>query len=280
MEPMIRFASTYAAGHPTEAAQRLEGLPTGEVVSFLAHVDPGIAAGVLDRMVPAIAAACIGEMEADRAAEILHLLPVQRAVAILRYVDPETRTPLMSGLPEKLSVQIYRALQYPEGSAGGMADASVKPLPSDMKIGEARDVARDPRFPYVYVVDREDRLVGVAHKRDVQTGDDHAPLEAVVAPDVIRVPARLSGAELQRHRAWRDLDALPVVDRKGVYLGAIRHKTLRERGEPVSTVAGAASPLSGFLDLTELYWTGLSAVVAALAADSTPIREREPHDEG
>jgi magnesium transporter len=280
MDATLQFASKYAADHPAEAARRLETLIPGEVAALLERIDPATAAGVLDHMVPVNAATHIGLMAADRSAEILGLLPTQRAVRVLRHLASDTRERVIRTLPAEYSVQLERVLRFPEGSAGGMADSSVEPLPSDMKLGEARLRARDPRLPYVYVVDREGRLIGVAHKRDVEAGDDAAELHAIVSPGVIRVPARATGAELQNHRAWRDLDALPVVDRRGVYLGAIRHKQLRELGEPDTRLGGAGRPLAGFLDLTEFYWMGLAAMIGALAAETPTIHQgRERHDE-
>jgi magnesium transporter len=279
MDTMLHFASRYAADHPAEAARRLETLDPGEVATLLGRIDPATAAGVLDHTVPVNAATYIGLMAADRSAEILAQLSTQRAVRVLRHLDSATRERVIRMLPAEYSVQLERVLRFPEGSAGGMADTTVGPLPSDMKVGEARHRARDPRLPYVYVVDREGRLVGVAHKRDVQAGDDAAELNAIVAPGVIRVPAHATGAELQNHRAWRDLDALPVVDRKGVYLGAIRHKKLRELGGPDTRLGGPERPLAGFLDLTEFYWMGLAAMIGALAAETTATHGRERHDE-
>jgi predicted transcriptional regulator len=154
----------------------------------------------------------------------------------------------------------------------------VIPLQSDMTVSDALRVARDPRFPYVYVVDRDHKLVGVVHKRDVQAGNEQTTLDSIMAPKATRVPAHATGAELHRHHAWRDLDALPVVDRQGVYVEAIRHKKLRGMGESSSATGGAESPLGTLLDVAEVYWGGLSSVVAALAEGTAAPHGRERHD--
>jgi magnesium transporter len=273
METMRRFASRFAADHPTEAARRLEGLTPRNVASFFEKADPATAAAVLDRMAPPIAASCIGAMDIARGSEVVGLLPVDRGIRLLRHLDPEHRAHILRLLPGKLAEQAERTLRFPEGSAGGLADGSVIPLPTDMTVNDALRVARDPRFPYVYVVDRDHILVGVVHKREVQAGSENTTLDSIMTPNATRVPAHAAAAELHRHPAWRDLDALPVVDRRGVYVGAIRHKRLRGVEESRSAIGGAAAPLGTLLDVAEVYWIGLASVVAALAEGSAESRE-------
>ena len=66
-----------------------------------------------------------------------------------------------------------------------------------------------------------------------------------------------------------DFDALPVVDGKGVYIGAIRHKDLRRIDTRSPGPVAASSPFSIVLDLSELYWLGLSDVLRGLSATTT-----------
>jgi CBS-domain-containing membrane protein len=84
-------------------------------------------------------------------------------------------------------------------------------------------------------------------------------LSAVMRRDLVSVDAHLDVATLAVHPAWRDLDALPVVDSAGRLIGAIRHKTIRRTSghNPrlmVTTIVG----------LSELYWAGLSGMLATL----------------
>jgi magnesium transporter len=275
MDAMLRIASKYATDHFEEAAARLERMSPSEAASFLASVDPSTAAGVLDRMIPSVAALVIEETEESCASQVLSLLNVQQTVRVLRPLDPRKRDQILGLLPEDMAAQAGRILRFPEGSAGSIADTSAEALPADMLVGDAIRAARDTRVPYLYVVNRDHRLIGVVHKRDLQKTDETVALEAFMLPRVTQVPASATVAELQRHRAWRDFDALPVVDRKGVYLGVVRHKTLREIKEPRTTMSGPATPIDTFVDLAELYWVGLSTMVAALAEESASSNDRE-----
>ncbi len=266
MEATGQLATRFATEHPDEVSRRLESLEPAVVARFLEGVTPATAASLIHRMAPAIVAGSVEVMEDGPCIDMLVLVPVQRCVQVLRHVDPQRCGHILSHLPEPLETKVTRILRYPDGSAGAMADTSVDPLPADMTVGDACKISQDPRVPYVYVVGRDHRLAGVVHRRDARAADKQSTLEAIMTTDVIRIPARASVAAVQKHSAWRDLDALPVVDSSGVYVGTIRHKSLRELRESPPLAAGPESPLSTLLDLGELYWVGLDSLVAVLAA--------------
>jgi magnesium transporter len=278
MDAAFGFASRYAADHPAEAAKRLEGLSPEDVASFVEKVDHATAAKLLDRLAPPIAGSIVEAMETEAASEILALGSVDQCVRVLRHVSHDRRRQILSLLPQRVATMVGRILTFPEGSAGSIADGSVTALPSDMTVDSGRRVSRDPRFPYVYVVDRGHRLVGVAHKRDLEESSERATLQEIMAPVVARVPATASVSQLQRHGAWRHFDALPVVDGRGVYLGAIRHKDLRNLDGRHVAAGGTGQPIATLLDLSELYWLGLSTMVTALCAGTTAARGKESHD--
>ena len=275
MDAAFGFAARYAADHPEEAAERLEGLSPGDVASFLEEVDPTTAAKLLDRTAPPIAGSFAEAMEVEAVSEVLPLVSPDQCVRVLRHVSPDRRARILSLVPNELATTVGRILRFPEGSAGSIADGSVTALPNDMTVTAALRVARDPRVPYVYVVDREHRLIGVVHKRDLEAGDESAILQEVAAPAAIRIPANASIAQLKRHHAWGDFDVLPVVDGSGVYLGAIRHKDLRKLDEPRVAVGGPGPPLATILDLSELYWTGLASMALALSMGTTAAGGKE-----
>jgi predicted transcriptional regulator len=89
--------------------------------------------------------------------------------------------------------------------------------------------------------------------------------------DLVRVNAHLDLATLAVHPAWRDLDALPVVDAAGRLIGAIRHKTIRR--------VSAHNPrpmMTTIVGLSELYWVGVSGMLASLAPEM--VRPAEVDD--
>jgi Mg/Co/Ni transporter MgtE len=90
-------------------------------------------------------------------------------------------------------------------------------------------------------------------------------LADVMRPKPIRLDASADVATVAAHPAWREFDALPVVDSSGRLIGGIPHRAVRrldwERTGPV---------LATLVGLSELYWAGLSGIIASLAPAQAP----------
>jgi Mg/Co/Ni transporter MgtE len=117
----------------------------------------------------------------------------------------------------------------------------------------------------VYVVDREQRLLGALDIRELMLAESKATLGAVMHREVVSVSAHADLATVLSHPGWRELDALPVVDGAGVFFGIIRHRAMRQ-------IAGRADEhearpmVRTVVSLGELYWTGMSAFLAGVSA--------------
>jgi predicted transcriptional regulator len=103
-------------------------------------------------------------------------------------------------------------------------------------------------------------------------------LAAVMRRDVVRLDALTDVATVAMHPAWRDLDALPVVDSTGKLVGGIRHRIIRQlasdSGRPM---------METIVQLSELYWAGLSGILHSLtpggeqASVAAPVDMRGSH---
>ncbi len=142
-----------------------------------------------------------------------------------------------------------------------------------MSVGEARGVAGGITGPYAYVVDDDHRLIGVIHRKALATSDDRARIGNLMSPQVTRIPSAAPFSAVRDHRAWFEFDVLPVVDGSGVLVGVIRHRNVRSSGPTHQSAPISQRPLlDTFLELGELYWGGLTSVVAAMADRQTEGR--------
>ncbi len=110
-------------------------------------------------------------------------------------------------------------------------DPEVLALPSDLTARSAlqrvREAASFARYN-LYVVDREQRLVGVLNLRELLRARAGDLLSELMVRDPMRITAAADRATLLAHPAWQRVASLPVVDDDGRYLGAVRYRTLRE----------------------------------------------------
>ena len=278
MNATLSLARKYSTAHPREAAARLGKLPSEQVAVFLSGLDPAEASTILSELPTDIAAAVIERFEIERASRVLECLDLSRIVALLRALPADPREGLLRSLPKSLERRVSHALILPSGTVGTAADSTVRPFDADATVAAVRGAGVDPRLPYLYVIDREDRLVGVIHRRELDSSSDEAPLRSIMKTRVQSVNATDPMATIHDHRAWADLDALPVVDARGAFVGIIRHKSLRASPRSTPGPPGPRTAVSAVLDLGEVYWSGLYLAIETLAAVGTITANGETND--
>ncbi len=263
-----RVAAAFAADHSDEAARLLERADPADAAALLAGLPAPVAAEVYRALGPAASAACATALSDETLAAIVDNLPPQAAGAALRAVEPARRDAVGARLGDERREQLRAVLAYPEHTAGALADPLVLALTDDLTVAEAQRQLRGARlhlFYYVYVVERDRTLVGVLAMPELMAAHPKATLAAVMRRDLVRLDAHADLATVAVHPAWRDLDALPVTDAAGRLVGAIRHKTIRRmswaHGRPMmATIVG----------LSEVYWAGLSGLLASIASRRPP----------
>ena len=267
-----RLARAFLEEHPLHAAMSLEQLRAPEAAAVLAAVPPRTAAVVLRDLNVPFAADCLAHLAATsvprNAASIVDALSIDEAAGIVRAMDAEPRATLLAVLGDNVRDSLERVLPYVDGTAGSVMDPSVFRLPDDVLVADARvrlgRASRDLLY-YLYVVDRDQQLVGVMDIPELITARPRDPVSAVMHRSVQRIDVFAPVALVREHAGWHSYHALPVVDENDRLLGAIRYQTLRRlereataRGpEPTSLTAGA---------LAELFQLGTTGLVAGIAA--------------
>jgi Mg/Co/Ni transporter MgtE len=138
------------------------------------------------------------------------------------------------------------------------------------RISDALAAARrSPRYvhDYVFVVDDEYRLVGVAGLRDLVSARPTAPVASIMNRSVSPLPASAARVAILNHRGWTRFHTLPVVDDTSVFLGAISHVTVRRLFEEDALGRSSRTDaVTTVFALGELYWLGLSGVLDGVAS--------------
>lgn len=263
--------------HPARAAMTLEQIPVADAAAVLAAVPARPAATVLRDMTVPFAADCLMHLAAGEAAAIAAELRVDDVAAVVRAMEPAPREALLAALPQDSRDPFARVLSYPEGTAGAVMDPSIFQLPDDVLVADARArlmrAARELLY-YIYVVDRQHRLVGVLDVPELMLARARHPVSAAMHRDVNRLSVWLPVAQVREHPGWQSFHAMPVVDDEERLLGAVRYQTLRRlereasgRGpDPVQLTTGA---------LAELFQLGTTGFVAGIAATAGAVPERD-----
>jgi magnesium transporter len=259
--------------HPVAAAQAFEQLPARDVAGLLAEIEIEVGAGALRHMATHSAAAVVAELEPGRAVELCTRMTVESAALILRRLEPSLRDRLLAELPGRRARDLASVLGFPEGTAGSLMDPEVLALPHDLSAREAvervREAAGNARYN-LYVVDREQRLVGVINLRELLMARAEEPIASLMKTAVHKLAARADRHAVVTNPGWRVVHSLPVVDTDGCYVGAVRYRTLRtlEQGVAEGSVDDAITARA----LGGLFHAGASAVLEAIVESNPPNR--------
>lgn len=284
MDTVKRLSRVFLDLHPQDAARVLESFGHAEMASAMAGFAPKSSANILGRMVPPRAADCLSAMADDKAAAIVGALATVSAAAVLRRMKSEHQERLLSRLaPEQRDV-LQRLLRYPEGTAGSLMDPRAFALPDDITVAEARrrvqKAGRRVQY-YLYVLDRERRLVGVLNLRDFMLAKSRDTIGSLMKPNVVRIPAIMTLDQIVQNPSWKRFLSLPVVDTGDVFVGALEQKVLRPLASELDKRPEQAV-LATCMAIGELYWAGLAGAFGGRPVDraapgKTPSGGRDAH---
>jgi len=277
MDLETELARETLRAHPLEAAAALERVAAEDAAALLDRVGPALAAAALQRMAAPVAVAVLACAAPGRAAEWIAALPLDLGAIFLRRLGVPAREAIVAALPAARARALGALLRFPEQSAGALMDPEVLALPQDQSAGEALALVRSnpahARYN-LYVVDREQRLVGVLNLRELLLADPRAPLAGSMRREVHRLAADADRHAIVSNPGWREVHALPVVDANGLFLGALRYRTLRRLEEELR----GARPEEGATAraLGELFRTGAAGVLEAISASLASPPEGSP----
>ncbi len=237
--------------HPGDLLDLLEDLEIEQKVELMQRLPAEDAALVFEEMEDFEQAEILPLLEEDRAKFVLKNLASDDAADLIGELSPEEAQKMMDIFGrEELPVDFGDLLKYPEDTAGGIMTTEFISLPADIPVEEAiarlREIAPEAEtIYYVYVVDGENRLIGVISLRDLIASSDGTIIKNVMRHNVISVNAELDQEEVARIVSKYDLLAVPVIDDQARLLGIITVDDVidvmeQEATEDIYRLAGAS----------------------------------------
>lgn len=210
--------------HPADQADLMEQLDEDVRRRLLSHLTPAQLADLLEYLHEDVRTELLSEFSASALAPVLDRVEQDLAADIVQELPPRQAEAVVPLLSEREGIE--ELLSYPEDSAGGRMSREYVALRRDWTVEEAIGFLRRQRpavtHPfYLYVTDREGRLLGVVALRSIVTAAPETPIAAIMSEDVVSVPVTADqerAAELMRHY---NLLALPVVDEQSRLRGVI-----------------------------------------------------------
>lgn len=226
------------------AADRLEEESDTTIVDVLQRVSPGVAQDIL------------AELPAPRQSRVFELAP------------------------EVVSEQWQVNRAYGEDSVGWLMEPPLAVFTPDLTVADTvervRELARHALVTYGFVVDGQEKLIGLVTMRDLLLGDRADRLSAVMLREPFALKAADDAGNAMKEVLHRHFPVYPVVDADGHLVGQVRGNALfQERVIELSAQAGTmvgvdeeerlATPLFRSLKFRH-GWLQLNLLTAFLAA--------------
>jgi magnesium transporter len=157
----------------------------------------------------------------------LRLLPPDDAADLIQDVAPEDREPLLSLLDDPTRREVSGLLAYAEDDAGGLMNPRYARVRPEMTVDEAitylrRQAAeRTESLPYAYVLDQDQKLLGVVSYRELFTAKPGQTVRDVMRTELVTVPEVMDQEDVSRLFQTNRLLALPVIDADGHMKGIV-----------------------------------------------------------
>lgn len=198
-----------------EAAYLVRLLDSEKTAEALMELDDDDRERLLDELTPKEIADEVGELDTDDAVDVISELDDDIQLAVIAQIeDAEHRA------------DIREMMQYDENSAGGlMAKELIKVKESWTVAGCVREMRRQAeevtRVHSIYVVSKEDELLGRLSLKDLLTSNTKTKITEIYIPKVDFVYVTDTAEDVARVMQKYDLEAIPVVDENKKLLGRI-----------------------------------------------------------
>jgi len=212
--------------HPADIADIISQVSHKEGATFFKDLDVDVAAEALSELKPETQVDIISEMETDKAADIIEEMPPDEAADILSDLPMDKAKEILESIEKEEAEDIQELLSHEEDTAGGVMTNEFIAYPPETTIREAiekfrKDAEVIETVYYIYVIDANEKLIGVVSLRDMLLADLDAKLLDIMETKLKTVGPETDETEVAEIISKYNLVALPVVDAEGFMLGIV-----------------------------------------------------------
>jgi magnesium transporter len=233
-----RIASVYQAQGAAGLGPLLAQMHPADLADVVERVEPELKQAMLRALAPATGAEVLAETNTDTTRQLLGLLGPSEVSSLLHHMSPEDAAQLLDEdvperqqellglLAEEKAAAVRLRLAYPPRTAGRLMTrrfVRLEPhLSAEQALFQVRQQARETENVHVlYVVDEEDRLVGVVPLRVLLTAPDGQRVADFMEPEPESVRPEVDQEEVAQRVMQYDLLSVPVTEEAGRLLGIV-----------------------------------------------------------
>jgi len=214
---------------PVDLADILEELDNEQRVKIFNELDAEHASDTLEEIDPNVQRALIASLKREKviqlinqmtpaqAADILAVLPMKEAETLMQSLNPEMVRKVKSimGKHEE-TVFNYATSKFLKTGPDVTAEQALTDYP---KMAKDKDV-----IMYLYVTDKDDKLLGVVDLREILKADEKALIKDIMTTLVISVKPKSTLKEASNLFERYEFRAIPVVDDNDKIVGVLPYR--------------------------------------------------------
>ncbi len=204
--------------HVADLADIFQELKPEERLQCFKLLDLEKAADLVEYLPPQMQVEILGDIDEEIASRIINKLPHDAAADVLGDMEEDESETYLDKLPHKFSEEVRELLTYNEDTAGGIMNPIVLTVNSDMSVQDVLNHIRvkaeedNMELYYVYVVDKQNHLLGVVSLRKLLTSPINQKVADIMISDIVRLHVDDYSDYIVDEFMKYQYNALPVVD--------------------------------------------------------------------
>lgn len=207
-----------AGYHVADLADIFQELKPDERLKCFKLLDIEQAADLIEYLPPQLQVELLGDIDEELASKIITRLPHDAAADVLGDMEEDESEIYLDKLPQKFSDEVRELLTYNEDTAGGIMNPTVLTVNSEMTVQDVLNHIRikaekdNMELYYVYVVDKQNHLLGVVSLRKLLTSPINKTIEEIMISDIVKLHVDDYSDYIIDEFMKYQYNALPVVD--------------------------------------------------------------------
>ncbi len=204
--------------HSADLADIFQEMKPEERLQCFKLLDLEKQAELIEYLSPQLQVELLGDIDEELASKIITKLPHDAAADVLGDMEDDESETYLDKLPHKFSAEVRELLTYNEDTAGGIMNPSVLTVNCGMTVLDVLNHIRikaeqdNMELYYVYVVDKQNHLLGVVSLRSLMTSPINKKVEDLMISDIVKLHVDDYQDYIADVFMKYQYNALPVVD--------------------------------------------------------------------
>jgi magnesium transporter len=212
--------------HPADIASIISHIPHKHIPTVLISLDSETAGEAIHELDPDMRRRVITQLDSEQASDILEEMAPDEAADVLGDLPEEKAQELLRLMDEEEAEDIMELMEHEEDTAGGLMNSEYLAISDDLTIGDALMQVRllAPEVEnayYIYVVDQDERPLGVITLKDILTEPPDSKVAEVMTTNLKTVHVQSEPEDILEIIAKYNLIAVPVLDEDDKMAGIV-----------------------------------------------------------